>query len=66
MAGPNLEELLAQRLWDGIVNDAQAEAERPVSEAERVELDDRLRKDDEHPEQTIPWPEARARLRNGQ
>ncbi|MFN0249597.1 MAG: addiction module protein [Kofleriaceae bacterium] len=76
MASPNLDELLAldvqtrlalvQELWDSIVKDAQAGAELPVLDDERCELDDRLREDDEHPEQAIPWPEARARLRNGQ
>jgi hypothetical protein len=38
----------------------------PVSEAERHELDDRLREDDEQPELAIPWDEARTQLRNGQ
>ena len=76
VATPNLKELLAldvqtrlalvQELWDSIVKDAQAGAELPISDAERRELDDRLREDDEHPEQAIPWHEARARLRNGQ
>lgn len=76
MATPNLKELLAldvqtrlalvQELWDSIVKDAEAGAELSVSESERRELDDRLREDDEHPEQAIPWHEARARLHNGQ
>lgn len=76
VATPNLKELLAldvqtrlalvQQLWDSIVEDAEAGAELPVSAAERHELDDRLREDDEHPELAIPWSEARARLRNGQ
>lgn len=76
VATPNLDELLAldvptrlalvQELWDSIVKDAQAGAELPISDAERSELDDRLREDDDHPEQAIPWQEARARLRNGQ
>ena len=76
VATPNLKELLAldvqtrlalvQELWDSIVKDAEAGADLPVSDAERRELDERLREDDEHPEQAIPWQEARARLRNGQ
>lgn len=76
MATPKIEELLAldvqtrlalvQQLWDSIVKDAQTGAELPISDDERRELDDRLpREDDEHPEQAIPWHEARARLRNG-
>lgn len=74
MASPHLKELLAldvetrlalvQELWDSIVKDAQAGAELPITDAERRALDDRLREDDERPEQAIPWPEARARLRN--
>jgi putative addiction module component (TIGR02574 family) len=75
MAAPNLQELLAldvqtrlslvQELWDSLIKDAQSGAELPISEAERAELDDRLREDDEHPDVAISWTEARARLRNG-
>lgn len=57
---------LVEQLWDSIVADAAAGAELPVSEAERHELDDRLREDDEQPELAIPWDEARTQLRNGQ
>jgi putative addiction module component (TIGR02574 family) len=74
VAAPTLKELLAfdvetrltlvQELWDSIVKDAQSGSELAISEAERLELDDRLREDDEDPEGAIPWPEARARLRN--
>lgn len=73
MAAPSLKELLAldvetrlalvQSLWDSIVADAQAGAELPLSDADRRELDDRLREDDEHPGNAIPWQTARARLR---
>jgi putative addiction module component (TIGR02574 family) len=73
MAAPSLKELLAldvetrlalvQSLWDSIVADAQSGAELPLSDADRRELDDRLRQDDEHPEDAIPWQTARARLR---
>ncbi|MFN0249601.1 MAG: hypothetical protein ACKV2T_22140 [Kofleriaceae bacterium] len=76
VASPNLDELLAldvqtrltlvQELGDSIAQDAQAGAELPVLDDERCELDHGLREDDEHPKQAIPWPEARARLRNGQ
>jgi hypothetical protein len=48
------------------VKDAQAGAELPISDSERRELDDRLREDDEHPEDAISWSEARARLRQDQ
>ena len=74
MTAPNLNELLALdvqtrlalvRLWDSIIKDAQSGTELPISDAERGELDDRLREDDEHPDAAISWPEARARLRNG-
>lgn len=75
MTTPNLKERLAlevetrlalvQELWDSIVKDSQSGAELPLSEAERRELDDRLREDDEHPDDAIPWSEARARLHNG-
>lgn len=76
MAAPNLDELLAldvqtrlalvQELWDSIVKDAHTGAELPLSDAERHELDDRLREDDDHPEGAVPWSDARARLRQGQ
>jgi putative addiction module component (TIGR02574 family) len=56
---------LVQELWDSIVKDSQSGAELPLSDAERGEIDERLREDDEHPEAAIPWSEARARLRNG-
>ena len=72
MATPSLKELLAldvetrlalvQELWDSIVKDAQAGAELAVSDVERGELDERLREDDEHPADAIPWNEARTRL----
>lgn len=75
MAAPSIKELLAldvetrialvQELWDSIVADARAGAELHVSDAERQELDSRLREDDEDPDAAIPWPEARARLRSG-
>jgi putative addiction module component (TIGR02574 family) len=74
MATPRLDELLAldvqtrlalvQELWDSIVKDAQAGAELAISEAERIELDDRLREDDEKPDEAISWHDARARLRS--
>jgi putative addiction module component (TIGR02574 family) len=73
MAAPTLNELLAldvqtrlalvQELWDSIVKDAQSGVELPVSDAERKELEDRIREDDDDPDAAIPWSDARARLR---
>jgi putative addiction module component (TIGR02574 family) len=75
VTAPNLSELLAldvqtrlalvHKLWDSILSDAEAGAELPISDEERSELDDRLREDDERPQDAISWAEARARLRNG-
>jgi putative addiction module component (TIGR02574 family) len=74
MAAPNFKDLLAldvqtrlalvQELWDSIVRDAQTGDALPVSDAERRELDQRLREDDVQPDAAIAWSEARARLRN--
>jgi len=74
VAAPNLTELLAldvqtrlklvQELWDSIVDDAKTGSALPLTDGERRELDDRLREDDEHPGDAIPWAEARARLRS--
>jgi len=74
MGVPDLRDLLAldvqtrlalvQELWDSIVADAQAGTDLPLSEADRSELDDRLREDDEHPDGSVSWAEARARLRS--
>lgn len=76
LAAPNLKDLLAldlhtrlalvQELWDSIVKDSQEGAELLSSDAERRELDDRLREDDENPDAVVPWSEARARLRSPQ
>ena len=73
VAAPNVEELLAldvkqrvalvQELWDSIVTDAQGAAELPGSDTERRELVGRLREDDEHPDDAIPWAKAREILR---
>ena len=72
MAAPGLKELLAldvqtrlalvQELWDSVVKDAQT-SDWSLPDAAQQELDTRLREDDEHPEDAIPWSEARARLR---
>ncbi len=54
---------LIEEIWESIVNEANAGAELPLSNAERELLDQRLREDDEDPDAAIPWAEARERLR---
>jgi putative addiction module component (TIGR02574 family) len=73
MAAPGLKELLAldvptrlalvQELWNSIVVYAQSGSQLPITDSERQALDDRIREDDEHPDDSISWTEARARLR---
>jgi putative addiction module component (TIGR02574 family) len=53
---------LVQKLWDNIVQDANAGGELPLSAADRELLDARVREDDEDPDAAIPWSEAKARL----
>lgn len=75
VATPSLKDLLAldvetrvalvQELWDSIVKDAEGGAELALSDADRLELDERLREDEARPQEAIPWDEARVRLRNG-
>jgi putative addiction module component (TIGR02574 family) len=73
MAAPDIQKLLeldletrlalVQKLWDSIVEDANAGGvDLPLSANERDLLDQRLREDDEHPDAAIPWAEAKARL----
>jgi putative addiction module component (TIGR02574 family) len=53
---------LVEELWDSIA----AECERepfPLTDAQREDLERRIRELDEHPERAIPWEEARERLR---
>lgn len=74
MSAPNIDELrkldvetrlaLVQELWDSIVEDAQRGVSLSLSDAERRELDQRLREDDEDPDSAIPWSEARSLLRD--
>lgn len=52
---------LVDELWDSIT----AECERepfPLTEAQREDLERRIRELDEHPERAISWEEARERL----
>jgi putative addiction module component (TIGR02574 family) len=72
MAAPDVPTLLAldletrlalvQKLWDSIVEEANAGAELPLSAEDRDLLGQRLREDDEDPDAAIPWAAARARL----
>lgn len=69
MAAISLEEILklsvAERLrlvdeiWETIAANPEA---LPVTEAQRQELDRRLKAHAEDPDSAIPWPEARSRL----
>lgn len=54
---------LIEELWESIVQEANAGAALPLSDADRELLDQRLREDDEDPDAAIPWSEAKARLR---
>ena len=52
---------LVEELWDSIAAERENEP-FPLSEAQREELDRRLRELDEHPERARPWEEVRERL----
>ncbi|MCC6316817.1 MAG: addiction module protein [Gemmatimonadaceae bacterium] len=52
---------LVEDIWDSIATDADA-ASLPVSEADRVLLDERLAEQDANPGTGAPWPEVRARI----
>lgn len=52
---------LVEDLWDSIAADADAEL-LPLTEAERVLLDERLADRDARPDSTIPWSDVRARI----
>jgi len=54
---------LIHELWDSVA----AECERepfPLSDAQREELERRIRELDAHPERAIPWEVVRERLRS--
>ena len=55
---------LVEDLWDSIAAERENEP-FPLSEAQREELDRRLRELDEHPERARPWEEVRERLGRG-
>jgi putative addiction module component (TIGR02574 family) len=54
---------LIEELWKSIVEEANAGAALPLSDADRELLNQRLREDDDDPNAAIAWSEAKARLR---
>ena len=52
---------LVEELWDSIAAEREDEP-LPLADAQRAELDRRLRELDEHPERARPWEEVRERL----
>ncbi len=52
---------LVEELWDSIAAEREKEP-FPLTDAQREELDRRLRELDEHPERARPWEEVRKRL----
>ena len=52
---------LVEELWDSIAAEREAEP-FPLTDAQREELDRRIRDLDEHPERARPWDEVRERL----
>ena len=69
MAAPKLDDLLMldvpsrlaliAKLWDSIVDDSEA---LPITAGERDQLEQRLKEDDDAPDEAIPWEVARADL----
>jgi putative addiction module component (TIGR02574 family) len=53
---------LVQELWDSIADAFEREA-FPLTEAQREEIERRIRELDEHPDRAIPWDQAREQLR---
>jgi putative addiction module component (TIGR02574 family) len=52
---------LAEELWDSIAAERENEP-FPLTEAQREELERRVRELDENPERARPWEEVRDRL----
>ena len=52
---------LVEDIWDSIAADADAEA-LPLTEAERILLDERLDERDVQPDAALPWSDVRARI----
>jgi len=53
---------LIEELWESIANDQAAAADLPLTDAERVMLDERLREHREGRSLTRPWAEVRAEI----
>jgi putative addiction module component (TIGR02574 family) len=52
---------LAFELWDSIASECEGEP-FPLSDAQREELERRVRALDEQPDNALPWEEVRERL----
>jgi len=52
---------LVEELWDSIAAEREGEP-FPLTEAQRQDLDRRMKELDEHPERARPWEEVRRRL----
>ena len=52
---------LVEELWDSIASEREGEW-FPLTDAQRQELDRRVKELDEHPERARPWEEVRKRL----
>jgi putative addiction module component (TIGR02574 family) len=52
---------LVEELWDSIAAEFE-DVPFPLTEAQREDLERRVRKLDEHPESARPWEEVRKRL----
>jgi len=52
---------LVEELWDSIAAECEGEP-WPLTDAQRQELDRRLRELEEHPERARPWEGVRKRL----
>jgi putative addiction module component (TIGR02574 family) len=53
---------LVEDIWDSVAADADANAETPITEAQRQELAARLADADAHPGAGTPWSQMKARL----
>lgn len=51
---------LVEAIWDGF--DAETEPLPPISEAQRRELERRLREHEANPDDVVSWDEVKARL----
>ena len=52
---------LVEEIWDSIAADADAEA-LPLTDTERILLDERLDDRDANPDAGLPWSDIRARI----